>query len=95
MPAELIARHLKTTLGIDVGVTFDDLEAPRQVHLYRPDRLSEDFVALALQALEETAPHALRQIESVLVSFETPVGRSRRRVDFRSRGPDEAAVSAA
>ena len=87
MAAELIVNHLKSTLGIDVGVTFDDPGAPRQVLLYRPDRLSEDFVALAFQALEESAPHAASTIETVMVSFETPVGRSRRRVDFRTRGP--------
>ena len=95
MPAELIANHLKATLGIDVGVTFDDPGAPRQVLLYRPDRLSEDFVALAFQALEESAPDAASTIETVLVSFKTPVGRSRRRVDFRTRGPEAIDPAAA
>lgn len=88
MAADLIAHHLKAMLGVDVGITFDDPGAPREVRIYRPDRLSEDFVALAFQALEETAPQAAGSIETVLVSFETPVGLSRRRVDVRGRGLD-------
>lgn len=95
MPADIIARHLQSVLGSDVGISFDDPTAPRQVLLYRPDRLSEDFVALALQSLEDTVPKALDRIDSVLVAFETPIGPSRRRVDFRSRGPEVAKGAAA
>jgi len=88
MNASIIANHLQAALGTDVGISFDDAAAPREVMLYRPDRLSEDFVALALQSLEDTAPDALDQIRAVMVTFETPLGRSRRRVDFRPRGGD-------
>lgn len=95
MPADIIASHLKAALGADVGVTFDDADAPRQIVVYRPDRLSEDFVALAFQALEDSAPEAVAGIEAVLVSFETPVGRSRRRVDIRPRGAGFAEGAAA
>lgn len=95
MPSELIANHLRATLGVDVGVTFDDPGAPREVQLYRPDRLSEDFVALAFQALEESSPDAAGTIETVVVSFDTPLGRSRRRVDVRTRGPEAIDPAAA
>lgn len=95
MASDIITRHLKTVLGSDVGISFDDPSAPRRVVLYRPDRLSEDFVALALQSLEDTAPRAFDDIEAVLVAFETPIGRSQRRVDFRYRGADlESGASA-
>lgn len=95
MPAEIIAKYLTAALGIDVGISFDDPAAPREVTVYRPDRLSDDFVALAFQALEETAPDALRRIEVVHVTFDTPLGRSRRRVDFRGHGAHLAGPAAA
>lgn len=86
MPAEIIARHLKSALGIDVGISFDDPSRPAEIMLYRPDRLAEDFVALAFQALEETAPQAIASVRTVTVAYDTPLGRSMRRVDFRSDG---------
>ncbi len=57
MSAELIREHFTQHLGVDVGVSFRDPEDPREVILYRPDRLSETFVTWAFVALEKTAPN--------------------------------------
>ncbi len=75
-----IALHLKASLGTDVGIVLDDPAAPHTVTIYRPDRLSDDFVAAALGDLAAQEPEALSGVDTVLVTFETPLGLSRRRV---------------
>lgn len=84
MSAEQIQKHFVGFLGADVGVSFSDPADPREVVLYRPDRLSEEFVTWAFEELEKTAPDVARKIDRLLVSYETRHGRTRRRVDISS-----------
>ncbi|MGE0279596.1 MAG: hypothetical protein AB7P20_03135 [Rhizobiaceae bacterium] len=78
--AEAIREHFKRFLGADISVDFPEPESPRSVVLYRPDRLSDSFVTEAYEALAASAPAVARQIERLAVSFETRLGRTRRRI---------------
>ncbi|MGE0280342.1 MAG: hypothetical protein AB7P20_06985 [Rhizobiaceae bacterium] len=80
MSAEIIRDHFVGFLGIDVAVKFDEPSNPRHVVLYRPDRLPDGFVTQAYEALATTSPDIAGQIERLLVSFETRLGRRLRRV---------------
>lgn len=82
MSAEIIRRHFVQFLGADVGVSFFDADDPRHVVLYRPDRLPDSFVVAAFEALDRTSPKIARSIERLLVSFDTRLGRTQRRVDL-------------
>jgi hypothetical protein len=86
MSAELIREHFVHYLGVDVAVSFNDPEDPRDVILYRPDRLSEGFVTWAFEALETTAPGVAWNIDRLLVAYETPLGRTQRGVEIFSHG---------
>lgn len=83
MAAEGIKRHFVQFLGEDVGVSFDDPDDPRDVILYRPDRLSDAFVSLAFGALQTSQPKLAARIGRLMVSFEEPWGRAQRGVDLR------------
>lgn len=85
MSAELIREHFTQYLGIDVGVSFRDPDDPREVTLYRPDRLPDLFVAWAFEALEKAAPRVAWNIDRLLVSFEGPHGRTQRGVTITSK----------
>lgn len=97
MAAATIESHLMASLGSDVGIAFDDRNDPREVVIYRPDRIPEDFAALAYQALEESNPDAAARIERLLVAFDTRLGRMMHRVDIRplDRSPVSAATGSA
>jgi hypothetical protein len=84
MSAEQIQKHFVRFLGADVGVSFSNPADPREVVLYRPDRLSETFVTWAFEELEKTSPDIAGTIDRLLVSYETRHGRTRRRVDIAS-----------
>jgi hypothetical protein len=94
MSAELIRKHFVRLLGVDVGVSFSDPEDPREVILYRPDRLSETFVTWAFEELKNTAPSIASKIDRLLVSYESPLGRTQRGVNIlssdRARQPPDA-----
>ncbi|BCG97734.1 hypothetical protein [Mesorhizobium sp. 131-2-1] len=94
MSAEQIQKHFVRFLGVDVGVSFKDPADPREVVLYRPDRLSETFVTWAFEELEKTAPNIAGKIDRLLVSYESPLGRTQRGVNIsandRPRQPLEA-----
>jgi hypothetical protein len=85
MSAELIKEHFTQYLGVDVGVSFRDADDPREVTLYRPDRLPDLFVAWAFEALEKAAPRVAWNIDRLLVSFEGPHGRTQRGVTITSK----------
>ena len=90
MSAELIQEHFTQYLGPDVRVSFRDPGEPREVTLYRPDRLPELFVTWAFEALEKTAPGVAWNIDRLLVAFDGPDGRAQRGVvisNARSRRP--------
>jgi len=88
MSAEQIQKHFVRFLGVDVGVTFSDPNDPRVVILYRPDRLSDSFVVWAFQELEKTTPNIALKIDRLLVSYESRIGRTRRRVNIPlNKGP--------
>lgn len=80
MSAEEIQKHFVRFLGVDVGVSFKDPADPREVVLYRPDRLSETFVTWAFEELEKTAPTIAGKINRLVVSYESPLGRTQRGV---------------
>lgn len=82
MSADIIRNHFVQFLGADVGVSFSDPENPRHVVLYRPDRLSDSFVVAAFEALDRTSPNIARSIDRLLVSFDTRLGRTQRRVEL-------------
>jgi hypothetical protein len=82
MFAEQIQNHFVRFLGADVGVSFSNPADPREVILYRPDRLSEAFVTWAFEELEKTAPDVAKKIDRLLVSYETRLGRSQHGVDI-------------
>ena len=84
MSAELIREHFTRHLGVDVGVSFGDPDDPREVILYRPDRLSEAFVTWAFEALQQTAPGVALNIDRLLVSYESRLGRTQRGVTIAS-----------
>ena len=84
MSAEQIQKHFVRFLGEDVGVSFSDPANPREVVLYRPDRLSEAFVTWAFEELEKTAPNIARKIDRLLVSYESRLGRTQRGVNISS-----------
>ncbi|HEV7251968.1 MAG TPA: hypothetical protein VGN97_02555 [Mesorhizobium sp.] len=83
MAAEDIKRHFVQFLGEDVGVSFDNPDDPRDVILYRPDRLSDEFASLAFGALQGSRPALAARIDRLLVSFEEPWGRTQRGIDIR------------
>lgn len=85
MSAEMIREHFTQYLGVDVGVSFRDPHDPREVTLYRPDRLPDLFVAWAFEALEKAAPRVAWNIDRLLVSFEGPHGRTQRGVTLTSK----------
>jgi hypothetical protein len=99
MSAELIREHFTQYLGVDVGVSFRDPDDPREVTLYRPDRLSDLFVTWAFEALEKAAPRVAWNIDRLLVSFDGPGGRTQRGVTIASRArsgqPSDPALSKA
>ncbi|HEY6630947.1 MAG TPA: hypothetical protein VIZ90_05820 [Rhizobiaceae bacterium] len=80
MSAELIREHFTQYLGADVGVSFRDADNPREVTLYRPDRLPDLFVTWAFEALEKAAPRVAWNIDRLLVSFDDVHGVTRRGV---------------
>ena len=84
MSAEQIQKHFVRFLGVDVGVSFSDPADPREVVLYRPDRLSERFVTWAFEELEKTAPNVAGKIDRLLVSYESRLGRTQRGVNISS-----------
>lgn len=86
MSAELIREHFTQYLGTDVGVSFVNPNDPREVVLYRPDQLSAEFVTWAFQALEKAAPSVAWNIERLLVSYDTRLGRTRRGTAISSTG---------
>lgn len=86
MSVELIREHFRQFLGSDVGVSFSDPENPREVILYRPDRLSDPFVTWAFEQLEKTAPEVAASIDRLLVSYESRLGLTRRGVDVTLSG---------
>lgn len=85
MAAATIENHFLVSLGNDVGISFDNREDPREVVIYRPDRIPEDFAALAFQALEEATPHVAARIEKLVVAYDTRLGRTMQSVDIRPR----------
>jgi hypothetical protein len=84
MSAEQIQKHFVRFLGADVGVSFGNPENPREVVLYRPDRLSEKFVTWAFEELEKTAPNLAGKIDRLLVSYESRLGRTQRGINISS-----------
>jgi hypothetical protein len=86
MSAEMIREHFTQYLGVDVGVSFRDPDDPREVTLYRPDRLPDLFVTWAFEALEEAAPSVAWNIDRVLVSCDGPHGRAQYGVTISSKG---------
>ena len=82
MSAEQICKHFKHFIGVDVAISFGDPANPCEVILYRPDRLSEGFVIWAFQELQKTAPDVAGKIDRLLVSYETPLGRTQRGINF-------------
>ena len=98
MSAEQIQNHFVRFLGVDVGVSFSDPADPREVILYRPDRLSERFVTWAFEELEKTAPNIAAKIDRLLVSYESRLGRTQRGVSIpthdRTRCPLDSGQSA-
>nr|WP_155249104.1 hypothetical protein [Mesorhizobium loti] len=98
MSAEQIQRHFVRFLGVDVGVSFSDPADPREVILYRPDRLSEKFVTWAFEELENTAPNIAAKIDRLLVSYESRLGRTQRGLSIpsrdRTRRPLDSGLSA-
>lgn len=86
MSAELIREHFTHHLGVDVGVSFRDPDDPREVILYRPDRLSETFVTSAFEALKRTAPNVAWNIDRLLVSYESRLGRTQRGITISLNG---------
>lgn len=97
MSADLIREHFTQYLGVDVGVSFRDPDDPREVTLYRPDRLPDLFVTWAFEALEKAAPRVAWNIDRLLVSFDDAHGRTRRGVALshkdRSNGQSDTASS--
>jgi hypothetical protein len=90
--AELIRKHFVQFLGTDVGVSFKDAQEPREVVLYRPDRLSDAFVQWAFEALENAVPDAAARIDRLVVSYETRLGRTQRGVSLvRKDTPSDSA----
>lgn len=85
MSAELIREHFTQYLGVDVGISFRDPDDPREVTLYRPDRLPDLFVNWAFEALENAAPSVAWNIDRLLVLFDGPHGRMQRGVTISSR----------
>jgi hypothetical protein len=90
MSAELIRQHFLQFLGADVGVSFADPENPREVILYRPDRLSDAFVTAALEDLGKTAPDVAGAIDRLLVSYESRHGRIHRGIHIPLRRTEVA-----
>jgi hypothetical protein len=88
MSAELIRQHFLQFLGADVGVSFADPANPREVILYRPDRLSDAFVTAALEDLGRTAPDVAGAIDRLLVSYESRHGRMHRGIHIPTPGAD-------
>ena len=83
MSTEAIKDHFSRYLGADVAVTFSEPDDVRSVVLFRPDRLSDSFVSQAFEALARNTPELAVQIERLAVSFDTRLGRTRRRVPLR------------
>lgn len=82
MPTDLIRKHFVEFLGRDVGVSITDHDNPRDVVLYRPDRLSDPFVMEAFEALRRIAPSAAEKVGRLLIAFDTRSGRTQRGVDL-------------
>ena len=82
MYTEQISKHFVQFLGLDVGVSFKDSGTSCEVILYRPDRLSDNFVRLAFEQFQKTAPRVARKIDKLIVSYESPLGRTQRGVDL-------------
>jgi len=82
MSAEQIRKYFTRFIGVDVGVSFNDPANPCEVILYRPDQLSEAFVLWAFEELEKAAPDVARRIDRLLVSYETPLGRTQRGINI-------------
>lgn len=80
MSTEAIKDHFSQYLGVDVAVTFSEPDDPRSIVLFRPDRLSDRFVSQAFEALARSTLELAGQIERLAVSFDTRLGRTRRRV---------------
>jgi hypothetical protein len=81
MSAELIRKHFAQFLGSDVGVSFSDPSNPREVILYRPDRLSDPFVTWAFEQLAKSAPDIASNIDQLLVTYESRLGPTQRGVN--------------
>lgn len=67
-----------------MAVTFSEPDDIRSVVLFRPDRLSDSFVSQAYEALALSTPELAARIERLAVSFDTRLGRTRRRVPLPS-----------
>jgi hypothetical protein len=83
--AQIIRDPFVKFLGVDIGVSFVDANCPSHVILYRPDRLSDQFVRQAYVSLKKTHPDIARDIERLIISFETNNGRTQRGVEIRCR----------
>lgn len=84
MSTEAIKDHFARYLGADVAVHFGEPNDPRSIVLFRPDRLSDSFVSQAYAALAASTPELAARIERLAVSFDTRLGRTRRRVPLPS-----------
>ena len=93
MTTTLLTTHFVSFLGQDVSVSFDDADDPREVILYRPDPLSEDFVGAAIDALRAEQPESLARIEGVLISFEDRLGPTRRRIALNGGGDRQSTAA--
>jgi hypothetical protein len=80
--AEQIKEHFSRFFGFDVGVSFKNPGTHSEVVLYRPDRLSDKFVLLAFAELQKSSPRVARTIDKVIVSYESPLGRTQRGIDL-------------
>lgn len=82
MYADVIRNYFLRFLGADVAITVLQSGNTHQVTIYRPDRLSDDFVQGAFRTLDRTEPVVAAAIDRLVIAYDTPVGRTQCRVSF-------------
>ena len=85
-----IKAHFLKFLGADVAIDVSDPSLPRSVTLYRRDRLSDDFVMQAFNALATSSPELAGEIGHVVVSYQSRLGKAQRLLGVGYLGTETA-----
>lgn len=75
---DAIRAHFLKFLGADVAIHVSHPSLPRSVTFYRHDRLPDDFVTQAFNALATSSPELAGEIGHLIVSYQSRLGNAQR-----------------